>query len=265
MRLFGFTLTHESSMRAPRILYEDDTLLAVDKPAGMLVHRGWGKDGEVLVDWVRPYVRSSKVHTIHRLDRPTSGVVLFAQHPEAARQLGALFAERHIQKHYLALVRGIAPDMAYIDHPVAPEPKSRLRIPAQTSYRRIAEAHDTEPRECSLIEVCPHTGRVHQIRRHLARKDHPLIGDSNYGKGPINRGFKANYGLPRLGLHAMMLRFIHPATQEPMRIVAPMDEELGASLERMGYDPEVWQQLEREGDGAWLDEIERPPAVQEEE
>ncbi len=243
-------------MRSPRIIYEDDTLLAVDKPAGMLVHRGWGKDDEVLVDWVRPRVRADKVHTIHRLDRPTSGIVLFAQHPEAARQLGELFATRQIQKHYLALVRGITPAGAYIDHPVAPEPKSMERVPAQSSYRRLALRRHTDPRECSLIEVCPHTGRVHQIRRHMSRKNHPLIGDAHYGKGKINRAFKANYGLPRLALHAYMLRFVHPATGEQMRLVASMDEELGESLVRMGFDPQTWKTLEQpDADCGWLDEL----------
>lgn len=247
----------------PSILYKDASLLAVHKPSGMLVHRGWGRDDEVLADWVRPHVDSDKVHTIHRLDRATSGVVLFAQHAEAARQLADLFATRRIRKHYVALVRGIAPQMGYLDHPVPREPKGKERVEAQSSLRRIATNRDTEPRECSLVEVVPHTGRVHQIRRHLAHLNHPIFGDAHYGKGKLNRAFKEHYGLRGLALHALALCFEHPETRLPLRIVAPMAADLEEGLVRMGFDPRVWRDLEEgadEGRGdppSWLEEAQK--------
>ncbi len=234
--------THQ---RPPRVIHEDDSILAIDKPAGMLVHRGWGKDDEVLVDWVKEYTQAEKVHPIHRLDRATSGVVLFAQNPTAARNLNKLFEQRQIQKHYIALVRGIAPEIGYLDHPVPTEPKGKERVPAQSSFRRLASNRTTQPRECSLVEVAPHSGRVHQIRRHMAHLNHPLIGDANYGKGKINRAFKEHYNLPGLALHAVSLRFEHPDTQELIRISTPVDEFLAASLVTMGFEPSAWHTLEQ--------------------
>ncbi len=234
------------------ILYEDDDILAVYKPTGMLVHRGWADAEEVLVDRVREMVSGEKVHTIHRIDRATSGAVLFGQHPEAARALNALFDERSIQKQYLALVRGVAPEMGYIDYAIPKKRRGKTRIEAQSSFRRVWETWETEPREVSLVEVVPHTGRLHQIRRHIRHIHHPLIGDSSYGRGKLNRAFADAYGLDRLALHALSLTFEHPFRATRVRIVAPLAPDLREAFGRMGMEATVWEVLER-GEVDWLD------------
>ena len=246
-------MTSPPPRREPALLYQDEALLAVDKPAGMLVHRGWAQDDEVLTDWVRRLTGAERVHPIHRLDRNTSGLVLFARHRRAARHLNAQFAARQVFKHYIALVRGVPPPSGYIDHPVAPEPRSKARVEAQSSYRRLALCDDSEPRACALVEVVPHTGRVHQVRRHMSRRDHPLIGDAVYGKGSLNRAFKARYGVPRLALHAVALRLEHPDTSRPLCLISPLAPELAESFERIGFEPACWRALEEPDlDRDWL-------------
>lgn len=237
------------------ILYEDDAIIAVHKPGGMLVHRGWGIDGDILVDLMRPLVRGDKVHTMHRLDRATSGVVLFAQTPEIARALRRTFDEHHIQKHYIALVRGTPPPSGYLDHPVPKTPRLKERIRAASTWRTLQTVTHTDPREVSLVEVIPHSGRVHQIRKHMAHLSHPLIGDANYGKGKLNRAFKQNYGMPRLGLHAHSLIFDHPTTGEPVTIMSPLPEDLAETFRKMGFDEQRWTSLDDGPDEAWAARI----------
>jgi tRNA pseudouridine65 synthase len=213
-------------------LFEDDVILAMDKPSGMIVHRGWGWDDVVLVDLVREISGEGKVHPVHRLDRGTSGVVLFARGSEIAAKIQACFESGRVVKRYLALVRGVAPDHGEIDHPI-PRKKKGPRVEAQTAFRRLASA-ETEPRHVSLVEAFPKTGRLHQVRRHLKHIDHPIIGDANYGKGQINREMAERYGLERLALHAASLRFEHPITGAPVEIQSPIPIDLHAPLERMG-------------------------------
>lgn len=219
-----------------RVLFEDDALMVVSKPSGMLVHRGWGDAEVVLVDVMRQVVAGDKVHTIHRLDRGTSGAVIFAQTPEDARALNDMFDAGEVTKRYLTLVRGIAPESGDIDHPIPNKPRGKKRVPAQSSFRRLAALRDTEPRELSLVEVMPHTGRVHQIRRHMRHINHHLIGDTTYGKGKLNRAIRDRYGLDRLALHALSLEFPHPRTGEPVRVVDPLPEDFVEALERMGVE-----------------------------
>lgn len=237
------------------VLYEDDAILAVAKPGGMLVHRGWGDSEVVLVDLVRDYIEGDTVYTIHRLDRATSGVVLFGQDRESARALNALFDERRILKRYITLVRGIAPERGFIDYPVPKEPKGKERVEAQSSFRRLFAAHDTLPRETSLVEIAPHTGRVHQIRRHLRHLNHPLIGDSTYGRGQINRAMRETYGLPRMVLHAYRVSFEHPFTKHPVEIVAPLPGDLCETFGAMAIPAENWQALEADASRAWMEDL----------
>jgi len=237
------------------VIYEDEAILAVNKPGGMLVHRGWGDSEVVLVDLVRDYIEGDTVYTIHRLDRATSGVVLFGQDRESARALNALFDERVILKRYLTLVRGITPERGYIDYPVPKEPRGKERVEAQSSFRRIFAANDTEPRETSLVEIAPHTGRVHQIRRHLRHLNHPLIGDSTYGRGQINRAMKERYALPRMALHAYRVSFLHPFREEPVEIVAPLAQDLAATFLAMGIPEHCWRDLEGDPSRAWMEEL----------
>ena len=215
-----------------RILHEDERLLFVDKPSGMLVHRGWATDDIVLVDLVREHV--GRAHPIHRIDRATSGVILFARDADTARVLNAQFDARTVRKTYVALVRGVAPESGLIDHPV-PRTEGGERVDAQTRFHRLAAAQ-TQPRDVSLVEASPITGRFHQIRRHLKHIDHPIIGDANYGKGPLNRAFRERYGLERLALHAASLEIEHPDSGSRLVIEAKIPDDLREPLAAMGFE-----------------------------
>lgn len=216
-------------------LYEDDDLFAVFKPARLLVHRGMARDDDTLVDRVRDAIGPGKVHTMHRLDRQTSGVVLFARHPEAARALRELFDARQIQKTYLAMVRGRCPEEGFIDHPV-PRCEKGERIDAQTRFKRLSFVR-VEPREVSLVELQPLTGRFHQLRRHMSHLNHPILMDSNYGPTRLNRAFRAEWGFDRLTLHAARLEFEHPMTGEDVVIESDIPDDLTKPWSEMGLWP----------------------------
>ena len=208
-------------------LYQDGVLLAVDKPAGLAVHRGAARDRTVALQLVRDRL-GRHVHAVHRLDRATSGVLLFALDPATARRLQEQFEAGTVAKRYLALVRGIPPEAGVIDHPISRDVDGP-RVPALTEFRRL-----TTFERYALVEARPRTGRRHQIRRHFKHLSHPLIGDVRYGKGEHNRLFRDRFGLHRLALHALELAFDHPDTGEPLRIVAPVPEDLAGPLRAMG-------------------------------
>jgi len=209
------------------ILHRDDALVVVAKPSGMLVHRGWARDEVVAMTAVRDLL-GRWVYPVHRLDRATSGLLLFALEPEVARRLQASFQAGEVEKRYLALVRGTTPESGVIDHPVPRSPKGP-RVPAVTAFRRLGTAE-----RCSLIEARPRTGRLHQIRRHLKHLSHPLIGDVRYGDGRVNRLFRERCGLRRLALHAVELAFPHPTEPRRLRCAAPLPEDLAEPLRRLG-------------------------------
>lgn len=209
------------------VLYRNGVLLAVDKPPGLAVHRGMARDRVVALQLVRDLV-GRHVHAVHRLDRATSGVLLFALDPATARAMQERFEAGAVEKRYLALVRGIPPEEGVIDHPV-PRADDGPRAPAVTLYRRLATFE-----RYALVEARPLTGRHHQIRRHFKHLSHPLIGDVRYGKGEHNRLFRERYGLHRLALHAAELAFDHPATGERLRILAPLPEDLAGPLRAIG-------------------------------
>jgi tRNA pseudouridine65 synthase len=208
-------------------LYEDSALLAVNKPAGLAVHRGAARDRTFALQLVRDQA-GRHVHAVHRLDRATSGVLLFALDAGTARRMQERFAAGAVAKRYLALVRGIPPESGVIDHPI-PRDEDGPRVPAVTEFRRLAIFE-----RYALVEASPRTGRRHQIRRHFKHLSHPLIGDVRYGKGEHNRLFRERFGLHRLALHALELAFAHPETGETVRIVAPMPEDLAEPLRAMG-------------------------------
>lgn len=217
------------------ILYEDEHLLAVFKPAWLLVHRGMGNDEVTLVDHVRSYFGGGKVHPMHRLDRQTSGVVLFAKSPEVARSVRETFDSGEIEKTYLAMVRGIAPDEGFIDYAI-PKSEDGPRVDAQTAFRRVGEVR-VEPREVSIVEAKPVTGRFHQLRRHLRHIHHPILLDSNYGPTKLNRAFKAEWGLPRLTLHASRLALPHPQTGDILSVSSELPDDLAEPWTKMGIWP----------------------------
>ena len=168
------------------------------------------------------------VHPLHRLDRGASGAVAFALHPDAARILGAAFAEGRVEKHYLALTRGRPPEHGVVDHPIQNKPDGP-RVPAVTGFARLAVAG-----RYALVKAVPRTGRLHQIRRHLKHLACPLIGDVRYGKGEHNRLFRDEYGLNRLALHATLLAFDHPVTGERVVVRVPVSGTLRSCLATLG-------------------------------
>lgn len=216
------------------ILFQDDHLFVINKPSWWVVHRGLARDKIVLADVVKSHLGADTVYPVHRLDRQTSGVLMFALHPEAARMLQGQFADGKIKKKYVALVRGVAPPEGHIDSPV-PKKEGGERVFAQTDFVRIATA-ETTPRATSLVLVKPRTGRFHQIRRHLKHINHPIIGDANYGKGKLNRAFQDHYELHRMALHATSIKFCHPENHTRICIRAPLPKDLTGPLTTMGFD-----------------------------
>lgn len=225
------------------LLFEDAHLVAVDKPSGMVVHRGWARDKITLVDVLAEQL-GRRIHPVHRLDRGTSGVILFAYESEAIATLKRAFEAREgdpaVDKTYLALVRGHPPESGTVDHPIQTKAKKQgPRVDARTDFERLWtwERPRTDlpyPRRYALVRAQPRTGRLHQIRRHLAHISHPLIGDVNYGKGEHNRWFREHYALHRLALHALRLSFPHPISGVPMSIATPVPEDLAGPLRELG-------------------------------
>jgi tRNA pseudouridine65 synthase len=209
------------------ILFQDDALVAVAKPAGLAVHRGTAHDRVVVLTLVRDRL-GRHVYPVHRLDRATSGVVVLALSPGVARRVQERFAAGEVEKRYLALVRGIPPEAGVIDHPV-PRAPGGSRVPAVTEFRRLGVFE-----RYALVEAVPRTGRLHQIRRHFKHLSHPLIGDVRYGKGEHNRLFRERFGLHRLALHALMIAFAHPEDGRPLAIFAPVPADLAGPLAAMG-------------------------------
>lgn len=211
------------------LLYRDEALVAVNKPSGMAVHRGWSQERIVAMTLARDRL-GRRVFPVHRLDRGTSGALLLALSPEVARRLQEQLEAGEVRKRYLALVRGIPPEEGVIDHPVPRAPEGP-RVPAVTGFRRLATFE-----RYALVEVVPRTGRLHQIRRHLKHISHPLIGDVRYGKGEHNRLFRDRFGLHRLALHALALELAHPLDGRPLRLFAPVPEDLAGPLRAMGME-----------------------------
>lgn len=211
------------------ILYEDDYLLAVDKPAGLLMHPSWLDKAatDTLAGRVKGYWQGAKVHTIHRLDRPTSGVVLIARNDAVARTLADAFRERRVAKTYWAIARGFTAGSIDCDYPLKEELDAiadrqartdKEAQPARTRFRRLGiSALDTPvsrypQARFSLLECLPDSGRKHQIRRHLNHLRHPILGDTRYGDRHQNRWAKAHLPYDGLMLRAMQLGFEHPVS-----------------------------------------------------
>ncbi|MEZ4375105.1 MAG: pseudouridine synthase [Polyangiaceae bacterium] len=222
------------------VLTEDDQWVVIDKPSGLLVHPGWAKERPTALHLVRDRV-GCHVYPAHRLDRATSGVLVFAKSPESASALGQAFAGGKVKKRYLALVRG-EPAEQLIDNPLPRgEDKAGPRVAARTYVRRLASVTLTValagyPVRYSLVEALPETGRLHQIRRHLKHAGHPILGDVRYGKGDHNRLCREHFGLHRLALHAADLWLPHPRTRETTHFLAGLPSDLREPLEAMGFE-----------------------------
>ncbi|MCP4680443.1 MAG: RluA family pseudouridine synthase [Deltaproteobacteria bacterium] len=215
-----------------RILYLDDHLLVVNKPSGLLIHRGWGRDRITLVDLVREMFDGDPPHPVQRLDRGTSGVIVLARSAEVTRRLNESMAAGEMTKQYLALVRGKSPNQGVIDHPIPRRPEGP-RVPAVTHFETLHTA-EAEPRHLSWVRASLEHGRLHQVRRHLKHINHPIIGDSKYGRGALNRAVAERYGMRRMGLHAEVVVLPDPHTGKRRRFEAPLPDDLALPLARIG-------------------------------
>lgn len=223
-----------------KILYHDSHYIAIDKPAGMLVHRTRiAEAGEYALQRLRDQI-GRHVFPVHRLDRPTSGVLLFALEAEAARRIAPQFENHTIEKRYLAVVRGYSEESGTIDYPLQEEPH-KPHQQAITAYRRLATveldiAVGRYPKaRYSLLEVMPQTGRLHQIRKHMHHIFHPIVGDTTHGEGRHNRLFRDHFASQRLLLFASRLRFIHPYNGGWITIDAPLDAAVQQLFTRLGW------------------------------
>lgn len=234
------------------IIYQDDALVVVNKPSGLLVHRSMIDRHETrfAMQIVRDQV-GRHVFPLHRLDKPTSGVLVFALSSELAKKAGEQFQQDTIYKRYRAVVRGYAPESIVIDYALKEEldkivdKKARKDKPAQeavTALTRLATVElpvmiDRYPQSrYSLVELTPKTGRKHQIRRHMKHIAHPVIGDAKHGKGVHNRYFGKYFQASRLLLHCSEMGMIHPVSSEPLVFKAAMDDTFRQLFQRFGWD-----------------------------
>ncbi len=217
-----------------RILHQDDSLCAVLKPSGLAVHRGWARERETVAHLLARQL-DRQVHAVHRLDRGTSGVLLFALNPEAAKQVQSGRDAGEVERSYLALVRGPAPEHGVVDHAI-PRRAGGPRVPAVTEFWSLGDFE-----RYSLVRACPRTGRLHQVRRHMKHLSLPLIGDTKYGKSEHNRLLRDRFGLGRLALHALSLSLPHPVSGERLQLLAPMPRDFADPLREMGFGPQLFE------------------------
>lgn len=215
-------------MRLLRVLFQDQHYIAINKPSGLLVHRSEIDRSErrFALQLLRNQI-GQHVFPIHRLDKPTSGVLLFGLHAEAASRAQEAFRARQVKKEYLAVCRGYMPVEGVIDYPLSDNREKMERgeqerppQPATTSYRCLGTTElpfalgRYDAVRYSLLKLMPETGRKHQLRRHLKHISHPIVGDTRYGDGQHNRLYREQFNSRRLLLFAIRLQLIHPYTGE---------------------------------------------------
>ncbi len=226
------------------ILYQDDALVAVNKPAKLAVHRSKlvGPADEFLVDLLRAQI-GDNVYLAHRLDRATSGVLLAARSREVAAALGGQFMARTVRKQYLVVVRGWPePAEDVVDYPLPGSRQTGPRREARTRYRRLATIEVPialgryRQQRYALLLAEPQSGRFRQIRKHLAHIHHPVIGDCQHGRSDHNRLYRQHFGCHRMLLHAWRIHLTHPVSGATMQLEAPLDEAFAGLLTRFGWD-----------------------------
>lgn len=226
------------------VVYEDEALLVVDKPAGVAVHGGSGVDFGVIEQLRRARPQAKFLELAHRLDRETSGLLVIGKKRSALTKLHDLFREGGIEKRYLALVKGHWRDkLRNVRLPLhkylTPEGERRVRVdesgkPAH-SVVRLVDRFQTAWGEFSLLEIELKSGRTHQIRVHLAHLGHPILGDEKYGDFALNKTLQ-KAGLKRMFLHAASLRLPHPVSGERLALASPLPAELENFMKRIGGD-----------------------------
>jgi len=222
------------------ILYQDEYLVAINKPSGLLVHKSMIDRHEIYfaMKMLRDQI-GQWVYPIHRLDKPTSGVLLFALDKHTAKLMNEQFSESKIQKTYIGVVRGYIEESGFIDYAlsvkldkIADKDSKAEKEPqeAQTEYKRLATVEVNhavgryDKSRYSLVELKPKTGRKHQLRRHMKHLSHHMLGDTKYGRGEHNKMVREQYNCHRLLLHSISLEILHPYTNLPLKIDACFDD-----------------------------------------
>jgi len=227
-----------------QVLYRDDHLVAIHKPSGLLVHKSSidAYETEYAVQKLRDQI-GQRVYPLHRLDKPTSGLLLFALHPEAVRVFSSLFQSQKIEKTYMAVVRGYTEPMGLIDYPLSDEINLDANArPAITRYTLLHKVELEYPvgryntTRYSIVAVHPETGRRHQIRRHFKHIFHPIIGDTTHGDGKHNQFFRETWNCNRLMLAATEVSFIHPYTGKKLKIESPLENSFSRILTKLGWN-----------------------------
>lgn len=244
----------DSEEQAPEIeiLYEDEHLVAIHKPAGLLVHRSYlaRRERFFAMQLTRDLV-GCHVFPVHRLDRPTSGVLLFAKSSEVANALCEQFASHTIEKQYLALVRGNMHESGILDYALKVEldelgdknaDPNKAAQEAVTAYEPLLNTEIPYPSgrystsRFALVRLSPKTGRKHQLRRHMAHLRHPIVGDTTHGDGKQNAFFREHFSINRLWLIAKKLTFTHPITQTRLSVETELESEWETVFAELGWD-----------------------------
>lgn len=250
-RLSALTDPEPTATSALEILYRDECLVAINKPAGLLVHRSAidRQETRFALQMLRDQI-GQRVYPIHRLDKPTSGILVFGLAPQYASSVARQFEQRMVDKHYLAVVRGYCPEEGTVNHPLRdkhddadrsrrPAPEAREAV---TRYRRLAtvelpyQVDRYLTSRYSLVSLTPATGRRHQLRRHMKHIGHPIIGDAKHGKGVHNRFFKLRFGCGRLLLAATALAFVHPLSEERLSLSASPGQDFRRLMHTLGWE-----------------------------
>lgn len=227
------------------IIYQDEHLIVVHKPSGLLVHRSKIDKYETrfLLQSLRDQI-GKKVYPVHRLDKPTSGLIVFALDSDCAQLMTEQFTNKQVKKTYLAVVRGYV-DNQIIDYPLKEQldkmtdSLAQQNKEAQGAITKLSKIKHIElpipvgryqQARFSLVRLEPHTGRKHQLRRHLAHIRHPILGDTTHGDGTQNKFARAHLSLHRLALIANTIEFTHPYTTEALALKSNIDSDLGAAF-----------------------------------
>ncbi|MFC3093139.1 tRNA pseudouridine(65) synthase TruC [Alteromonas sediminis] len=229
------------------ILYQDDCVIAINKPSGLLVHRSPldKRAQHFAVQQLRDQV-GRHVYPVHRLDRPTSGVLLFAFSPDTVALLQKNW-DRGVQKRYQALVRGWVKGAGIIDYPLRYEPdkiaekhKREDNVQQAMSYYQSIQHYQApypvgryKTGRYSLVELGLYTGRKHQLRRHMAHIRHPIVGDTTHGDGKQNAFMRAQFGCEHLALSCISIQFVHPKTGRTVMVSSPRSENFESCLTQL--------------------------------
>ncbi|MBE1299995.1 MAG: tRNA pseudouridine(65) synthase TruC [Alteromonadaceae bacterium] len=232
------------------ILYQDEHCVAVFKPSGLLVHRSLidKYETQFAMQILRDQL-GQRVYPLHRLDKATSGVLLFGLSSNVAKQFGKLFENNQVHKTYLAIVRGYLEGEGTVDYPLKEtldkmvDKKARQDKPAQAAVSHFSNLATIElpyavgrynTARYSIVQLQPDTGRKHQLRRHMAHLRHPILGDVNYGDNKHNRFVREQMAFNGLALTAKRMRFVHPITQEDIVVESKVETRFKQLLSNWG-------------------------------